>query len=179
MPWLVMASQKSSTQGNNAHGTEEREVLYPWYPWFGCVIRVHEVIRRGSGNILRCSFGGTGVRVELPSWMFDRAVCMSMSLAASPHISGAALTALKILLVDCGSGSDPLSDGPDSGAGSDTHNPNRGDDHGIPGRSSAKANTVRSFRSAGGGTSGRDAGLATSSGRCAADGDKTDGAPPR
>lgn len=169
----------TTTRRNNAHGTEEREVLYPWHPWFGRVIRVHEVIRRGSGHILRCGFGGTGGRIELPSWMFDRAVCMSMSLAASPHISGTALTALKILLVDCGSGRDPLADRPDSDAGSDTRNPNRGDDHGIPARTSAKANTVRSLRSAGGGTSGRDSGLATSAGSRAADGDKTDGPPPR
>jgi hypothetical protein len=83
--------------------------------------------------------------------MFDRAVSMSMSLAASPHLNGAALTALKILLVDCGSGSDPLADRPDSDAGSDTRNPNRGDDHGVPARTPAKPNTVRSLRSAGGG----------------------------
>ncbi len=80
---------------NNTRGTEEREVLYPWHPWFGRVIRVHEVIRRGSGDILRCSLDGAGERIELPPRMFDRTVCSCVSMTAAPRLNAAALTALE------------------------------------------------------------------------------------
>src|SRR6266536_6713895 len=33
-----------TTRLRNTHGTEEREVLYPWHPWYGCLVRIHEVV---------------------------------------------------------------------------------------------------------------------------------------
>jgi hypothetical protein len=109
----------------------EREVLYPWHPWFGRVVRVHEAIRRGSGDILRCSLDA-GERIELPSWMFDRAVCSGVRMTASPHLDAATLAALKNLLADCGASSDPLSHRPDSDARGRTCDPNGGNGHGGP-----------------------------------------------
>ena len=60
---------------DNAHKIEELEVLYPWHPWFGRVVHVHEVIEQRAGGVLRCSLDGDASRRwrELPQWMFDRA----------------------------------------------------------------------------------------------------------
>jgi hypothetical protein len=47
-----------TTRQQNAHRTEEREVLYPWHPWhpwFGRVVFVHETTKRGGADVLRCS----------------------------------------------------------------------------------------------------------------------------
>ncbi len=38
----------------NAHRTVEREVLYPWHPWAGSTVLVHEVIEKVSGTTARC-----------------------------------------------------------------------------------------------------------------------------
>jgi hypothetical protein len=60
---------------DNAHKIEEREILYPWHPWFGRVVHGREVIEERAGGILHCSLDGnaSGRWLELPQWMFDRA----------------------------------------------------------------------------------------------------------
>ena len=35
----------------NAHGTEERQVLYELHPWFGRLARLHEVIEKSGGKV--------------------------------------------------------------------------------------------------------------------------------
>src|SRR4051794_38799210 len=74
------------TRRQNTHGTEEREVAYPWRPWFGRVVRVQEVVARGGGNVFRCSLANdpSWRWLELPAWMFDREVCTPMCLAETP-----------------------------------------------------------------------------------------------
>jgi hypothetical protein len=72
--------------GNDHHATEvgqEREVLYSWHPWAGCIVRVHETVEKVDGTVLRCSReGGSTERwLELPVWMFDRARCQPMRIA--------------------------------------------------------------------------------------------------
>jgi hypothetical protein len=37
--------------------TEPREVLYPWHPWAGCIVHVHEMIEKASGNALLAGAG--------------------------------------------------------------------------------------------------------------------------
>src|SRR2546423_5504113 len=63
---------------DNAHKIEELEVLYPWHPWFGRVVHVHEVIEQRAGGVLHGSPDGDASRrwLELPQWMFDRAACL-------------------------------------------------------------------------------------------------------
>ena len=53
------------------HGTEagdEVEVVYPWHPWVGRTVCVHEVVERGAITSARCSLAGAApVRIrELP-----------------------------------------------------------------------------------------------------------------
>ena len=91
-----------TTRRAYAHKTEvsqEREVLYRWHPWAGCVVRIHETVEKVDGIVLRCSRDGSAGRwLELPDWMFDRAVCLPMRIARDPWIEFAALSALRELL---------------------------------------------------------------------------------
>jgi hypothetical protein len=48
-----------TTKLENTHGTEFRELLYPWHPWFGLRIGVHAAIERSSGTVFRCSLSGS------------------------------------------------------------------------------------------------------------------------
>ena len=87
---------------DNAHKIEELEVLYPWHPWFGRVVHVHEVIEQRAGGVLHCSPDGDASRrwLELPQWMFDRAACLAIRMAASPRVDTTALIAFED--VSCG-----------------------------------------------------------------------------
>src|SRR6266536_5743714 len=69
-----------TTRLRNTHRTEEREVLYPWHPWSGCLVRIHEVVEKAAGDVVRCSHAGDplGLWQELPVWMLDRAACAPM-----------------------------------------------------------------------------------------------------
>ena len=115
---------------DNAHKIEQLEVLYPWHPWFGRVVHVGEVVEQRAGGVLRCSPDGDASRrwLELPQWMFDRAACLAIRLAASPRVDTAALITLKTCLADasgtglCG----PLSNASASGAGRSSCNLNQG-----------------------------------------------------
>ena len=89
-----------TTKRENAHGTEFREVLYRWHPWFGLRVAVHEAVSRSDGIVFRCTLtGGRGRRLELPAWMFDRAACRDLfPLSTTSHVTKAALCALAALL---------------------------------------------------------------------------------
>jgi hypothetical protein len=82
-----MRGHHCTKRRDNAHKIEELEVLYPWHPWFGRVVHVHEVIEQRAGGVLHCSPDGDASRrwLELPKWMFDRATCLSIRMAASPR----------------------------------------------------------------------------------------------
>jgi hypothetical protein len=85
------------------HGTEvgdEVEVIYPWHPWVGRAVRVHEVAERGAIASARCSLpGATPVRIrELPLWMLDAMGRRTMRVEAHPMATHSALAALHALL---------------------------------------------------------------------------------
>ena len=89
-----------TTKQHNAHGTEVREVLYPWHPWFGREVHVHEVVKRGNMPVFWCSPTAErkGRCLAVPSWMFDRAACLHLYPAQAPQVDLAALDNLKTLL---------------------------------------------------------------------------------
>ena len=102
------AVARCTTRRGNAHSTEigeQREVLYPWHPWAGCIVLVHEAVEKLDGTVLRCSReGGSRERwLELPAWMFDRARCLPIRIARDPHVAFAALAELKELLAEAAS----------------------------------------------------------------------------
>src|SRR3954447_15103919 len=92
-----------TTRRQNTHGTTavgDREVAYAWHPWAGRIVRVHEVITRASGAVLRCSPVGERVTRsrEVPAWMLDHAACGGMRRVPHPVVELGALAALRALL---------------------------------------------------------------------------------
>jgi hypothetical protein len=87
----------------NAHGTEVRELLYRWHPWFGLRVGVHESIKRPDGVVFRCELEVSEANrwLEIPAWMFDRTACARVRLAAHAHADLSALIALGALLQGC------------------------------------------------------------------------------
>src|ERR1700676_93657 len=35
-----------TTRRRNAHGIAEYELLYPWHPWAGCLVHIHEAVEK-------------------------------------------------------------------------------------------------------------------------------------
>jgi len=151
----------------------------------GRVVHVHEVIEQRAGGVLRCSPDGDASRrwLELPQWMFDRAACLAIGMAASPRVDTAALITLKTCLADasgtglCG----PLSNASASGAGRSSCNLNQGAARATqvppPTPPSSRRQAVRSFRSARLETPDPGVRVATAAGEDPRDGDRSDGAP--
>ncbi len=146
-----------TTRQRNAHRTVQREVLYPWHPWAGCTVQIHEVIEKASGDTVRCGFeaGAAGRCLELPAWMLDRAACFGMRLEVRPQVTTRALSALVTLLAGASRNmhsEPPISIGPVAGAVLVSRNQNRGETNATPAPSSSECSnsgsTVRPVRSA-------------------------------
>ena len=118
------------TRFANAHGTVFRELLYPWHPWCGLQVAVHEAITSARGVAFRCTLTGSGGDrwLEVPAWMFDRATCPDQArLTVQPSISLIALSALAELLR-------PTSpNAPHPGGPSSSHEQTRREGHGSDG----------------------------------------------
>ena len=94
------------TKLENAHGTEFAELLYPWHPWAGLRIGLHESVSKPDGIVFRCRLYGR--RLEIPAWMFDRSACARIRVAPDAHVDLGALAALTALLRSASSNA-PLS----------------------------------------------------------------------
>src|SRR5271169_3315948 len=68
----------------------EPQLLYPWHPWAGCLVNVHEVVEKAGREIFRCSLSGraSGRWLEIPAWMFDRAARAAWRVGAAPYMVG-------------------------------------------------------------------------------------------
>ena len=97
---MGVVMQDCTTRPGNAHRTEKREVLYAFHPWTGCIVHIHEVIKKPSGDVVRCNRdgGATGRWLELPTWMFDRAACVAVRVHTLPRVHITALSALMALI---------------------------------------------------------------------------------
>src|SRR5918998_2787769 len=88
-----------TTRHLSAHRTTERTLLYPWHPWSGLSVRVHEVSERGGATALRCSLAGDAGRcLEVPAWMFEPEACVLLAVASRPRVGVGALSALRRFL---------------------------------------------------------------------------------
>ena len=177
---------RCTTRRGSAHRTEERKVLYPWHPWAGHIVHIHEVIEKAAGNVVRCSHAGAPDRLlELPLWMFDRAYCAPMRSEACPQVDVTALQALRALLdetVICGSAVGLASSNvPVSGAARVSHNQNRGEVHATSTAASTRPSkrdaAVRSVRYGKRRQRGTNAGVAGAARANAPGSDDTDDAP--
>jgi hypothetical protein len=115
-PMMSEAALHCTTKLENAHNTEFRELLYPWHPWSGLRIGVHEAIEKPGGVVFRCDLTADSERwLEIPAWMFDRSVCARVHLEAEPHADLAALATLSVLLRDVLNRGSATTDAADSG----------------------------------------------------------------
>jgi len=119
-----------TTRLENTHGTEFRELLYRWHPWFGLQVGVHEAIERSDGIVFRCNLSGSDTDrwLEVPAWMFDRSGCARVRLAADAHADMAALMALAELVRHALNDRFVPSNAPLSGATRLSRDQNRGED---------------------------------------------------
>ena len=121
--------ERCTTKFKNAHGTVFRELLYHWHPWFGMRVAIHEAVDKADGVVFRCTLSGSVADrwLEVPAWMFDRAICPDPPrLTASPFISMDELSALSDLLRQVLKLPPSSSNAPDSGASGSSHDQNRG-----------------------------------------------------
>jgi hypothetical protein len=60
-----------------------------FHPWAGCIVHIHEVLKKLMGDVCRCSHDGSAIGryLELPMWMFDRAACAAIQIEAHRCIS--------------------------------------------------------------------------------------------
>src|SRR5947208_10981922 len=74
VPRLNVGVIYCTTRLENTHGTDFRELLYPWHPWFGLRVCVHQAIDKSGSGIFRCTLSGSDADrwLEVPAWMFDR-----------------------------------------------------------------------------------------------------------
>ena len=82
-----------TTRRRNAHGIAEYELLYPWHPWAGCLVHIHEVVEKAGREVFRCSLSGRASArwLEIPAWMFDRAAGAAWRVGAAPYVDIAVL----------------------------------------------------------------------------------------
>ena len=123
-----------TTRLKNTHGTDFRELLYRWHPWFGLRVGVHEAIERSGEVVFRCSLSGTDVDrwLEIPAWMFERSACAWVRVAADAHADLAALMALAELVRHALSDRFAPSNALLPGASSLSRDQNRGEGHVTP-----------------------------------------------
>ena len=111
--WIVrgvIPANLSSTRGeaasgdtrsqSNTHSIESEEVRYPWHPWYGRRVWIHEDLDKNGDGIRRCrSENDLNARpLELPAWMFDEERCRCMQICSVARVDWRALQRLKELL---------------------------------------------------------------------------------
>ena len=101
VPGSSVAAPDCTTERHNAHKTEVGTVRYAWHPWHDRSVLIHEWFVRGGLAVFRCSLepaGRLSTTLEIPAWMFERAICCGMRPAERPMVDCAALLRLKALL---------------------------------------------------------------------------------
>jgi len=89
------------TKLESAHGIVFRVLVYPWHPWFGMQVAIHEAVDKADGAVYRCTLSGSRSDrgLEVPAWMFDRLCCPDrVHLTEAPFVSAGALEALSAVL---------------------------------------------------------------------------------
>jgi hypothetical protein len=111
------------------------------HPWFGLRVGVHAAIDKPDGVVFRCSLSSSesGRWLEVPAWMFDRAACAKVRVAADAHVELAALTAVAALLRQVLNDHLASSNAPLSGVLGVSREPNRGELHATPDQAAAGA----------------------------------------
>ena len=88
---------RCTTSQRKTHITEA-EVLYPWHPLFGRTVVVHRSLVRRDRAVFQCGIDD-GKQIEIPQWMFDRAICCTTRQGDSPIVGCDDLRRLRALLL--------------------------------------------------------------------------------
>ena len=126
-------AENCTTRLENAHRTVRRTVLYRLHPWVGREVFVHGATERANG-VFRCTLDGADVTrsLEIPVWMFDRAVCVSeVRFAIEAFVDPKALGELSALLGHVLKTHAPPSNARLRDAYGASHDQNRGESHGA------------------------------------------------
>ena len=162
------AAPRCTTLQLNAHRTVRRELLYPWHPWSGLRVRIHEAVEKGEVAVFRCSLSGRASErwLEVPAWMFDRTADAGWRIEASPQVDLFVLISLAGLLQNAGAPSQSR----DMGAALRSHDTNRGDLNAAPAHPTSVRPVLQPAR-------GADAAMADVAGRNAPAAHQTVGSP--
>lgn len=78
----------------------ELVIHYGWHPWAGKHVQAVQLIRGCSepSQRVECLIGRRVRRLDIPSWMFDRAICATMVARDDPFVSLESLATLRGLL---------------------------------------------------------------------------------
>ncbi len=97
-PASRVAETRCTTPQQNAHITEQREVLYRWHPWYRRKVSIVATMARGGAALFRCHTEGSSRALDVTQWMFDAAACCRTALAAQALVSCRALYDLRDLI---------------------------------------------------------------------------------
>jgi hypothetical protein len=94
------AGRYCTTEAHKTHKTESREVRYAWHPFYGREVVIQgERNRRGSLMLICTSEGDeNGAVMEVPTWMFDAAVCCLFRSGSFASVNIQALRSLQSVL---------------------------------------------------------------------------------
>jgi len=89
-----------TTQQNNSHIRDLREVHYAWHPWHGRTVRLHASLVKRGRAVAHCSLDGapTSRVLEVPLWMLDVAACCKTRISKPGFVSAQSLRELKEVL---------------------------------------------------------------------------------
>ena len=89
-----------TTQQQNTHIGEPRDLRYPWHPWHDRKVRVHATLVKRGLAVARCSLEDVHpFRIlEVPLWMFDAAACCKIRTAGSSVATVESLRELQAVL---------------------------------------------------------------------------------
>ncbi len=100
-----------TSRRRKTHKTEVRSVYYPWHPWYGRSLVIRESLVKGGLAVYRCCLevdDSAAKSLEMPQWMFDRAICCGLRRAERPMADCAALLRLKALLTVASAAADEM-----------------------------------------------------------------------
>ena len=99
-PFLGEDVPRDRSQQLNTHITNCQELCYPWHPWYGRTVVIHETYVRRGQTVFKSSLDteNGGRPIAIPAWMFDRALCATLRLSDRPLISFDALLELHALV---------------------------------------------------------------------------------
>ena len=93
-------ARRCTTQRHKTHNTDLRDLTYPWHPWFNQRVLIHESLTKSGQALFRCSLPEQAqlARLDIPQWMFDRALCCTMQLQTPPWVDVHTLRQLRQIL---------------------------------------------------------------------------------